>query len=101
MMLWISVDPKVDLGFLPDLISDQDPRPVAEQLQDTYRHGGGWNPQSGFTFKQETGALSYPGDPVMKPLALSNCRDEMLLFYPYSYLLVLQQDGNFEVARVD
>ena len=100
MMLWIRTDPRVDLGFLPDLISDQDPRPVAEQLETNYAHGGGWRPQEGFTLGKDY-VLTYPGDPPMKPLAMTNCRHELLCFYPYSYLGVFQPDGSFQVARVD
>jgi hypothetical protein len=98
---WVVIDPRVDLGFLPELIDDADPRPVAEQLQTNYAHGGGWNPQKGFTMDFTTMTLSYPGDPPMKPLAVSKCRGEDLYFYPYSYLAIVQHDGSFEVARVD
>jgi|SRR5580692_1101099 hypothetical protein len=102
MMNWIVFNPQCDLGFLPDLISDNDPRPVKDQLNDTYRHGGGWNPQSQFTLdRSNRNTLKYPGDPPMRPLAMSQCRDEILLFYPYAYLCILQLDGSFEVARVD
>jgi hypothetical protein len=99
-MNWILFDARTDLGFLPGMISEDDPRPVREQLADNYRHGGGWNPQSGFTMSADH-TLKYPGDPPMQPLAMSNCRKELLLFYPYSYLCIMQLDATFEVARVD
>jgi hypothetical protein len=99
-MKWILVDPSVDLGFLPNLISEHDPRPVGQQLAETYAHGGGWNPQSGFR-KTANYVLHYPGDPPMRPLAMTTLRDEMICFYPYSYLGVFKSDGSFEVSRVD
>ena len=99
-MNWIKMKP-CDLGFLPELLSEYDLRPAASQLADNYRHGGGWNPQKGFVFGKENCSLKYPGDPVMYPLARSMLRDELLLFYPYAYLCIVQPDQTFEVARVD
>ena len=99
-MQWF-VTPGADLGFLPSFLSEKDPRPAAEQIHAHYGHGGGWNPQSGFTLHRETLALSYPGDPAMRPLAASKLRDQMIYFYDYSYVLILEKDGKFEVARVD
>jgi hypothetical protein len=101
MMLWITVDPRVDLGFLPDLLSNEDPRPVKEQLTDKYSYGGGWNPMNGFKLNRETMKLSYPGDPPMWPIARTNVRNEVVCLYDCSFLLVMQADGNFEVSHVD
>ena len=100
-MIWLAVGRPVDLGFLPGLISENDARPVREQLNDTYRHGGGWRPANGFALDPQTFALKYPGDPPMRPLAGAQLRHEKLFFYPYSFLCVVQPDGAFEVARVD
>jgi hypothetical protein len=98
---WIALKPGVDLGFLPGLIHEGDVRPVAEQLNDRYRHGGGWRPTPGFTLNKATLALKYPEDPSMHPLAMSTLRDETLVFYPPAFLMILQGDGSFEVSRVD
>jgi hypothetical protein len=100
-MNWVILNLNCDLGFLPDMISEDVDLPVAKQLATTYAHGGGWNPQSGFILDKQTLKLTYPGDPPMYPLAVSMLRKELLLFYPFSYLLILQQDGSFEIARVD
>jgi hypothetical protein len=99
-MIWLALAPDVDLGFLPDLISQDDPRPVKEQLEDKYRHGGGWRPTPGFTV-QDGYVLKFPDDPPMKPLAMTSLRGEVIVFYDYSFLGVFQPDGSFEVARVD
>jgi hypothetical protein len=98
---WVVFKPGVDLGFLPGLILESDPRPVAEQLNDRYGHGGGWQPMPGFTLNPGTFTLKYPEDPPMKPLAMSTLRDEMLVFYPHAFLMILQSNGAFEVSRVD
>ena len=99
-MQWF-VTPGVDLGFLPSFLSEANPLPAAKQIDQNYQHGGGWNPQSGFTLHRETLALSYPGDPPMRPLAAAKLRDQMIYFYDYSYVMVLEKDGTFECARVD
>lgn len=101
-MLWIKTDFRHDLGFLPELISEADPRPVAKQLENAYAHGGGWRPMDGFRIvDKETMTILYPGDPPMKPVAISSCHNEMLYFYPHDFLLIMQKDGTFEIARVD
>lgn len=99
-MIWVTLARHVDLGLLPGLISEDDPRPVREQLNDAYRHGGGWDPMAGFTVRDGY-VLKYPDDPPMKPLAMTSLRQEVVVFYPYSFLGVFQPDGSFEVSRVD
>jgi hypothetical protein len=99
-VIWVRLDPHVDLGFLPELLDENDPRSVKEQLEDKYRYGGGWRPLDGFRLG-ENYALKYPNDPPMKPIASAKLRDELILLYPYSFLLVKQPDNSFEVARVD
>jgi hypothetical protein len=99
-MNWIVFDSQTDLGFLPGLISEDDPRPVREQLATNYSYGGGWNPMNGFTMEPDH-SLCFPGDPPMQPVAMSNCRKELLLLYPHAFLCIMQLDATFEVARVD
>jgi hypothetical protein len=98
-VIWTCLKP-VDLGFLPGLIDEDDLRSVSAQLDDKYRHGGGWRPMPGFTIRDGF-VLKYPGDPPMKPLAMTSLRKEVIVFYPYSFLGVFQPDGSFEVSRVD
>lgn len=100
-MNWIALDPLVDLGFLPRLIGEDDPRPIREQIDDKYRYGGGWKPMRGWTFDKWTSTLKFPGDPVMRPLAAAQLRDEEIFLYRYSFLCVVQPNGSFEVSRVD
>ena len=54
----------------------------------------------GLTLKPD-GSLTYPGDPPLKPIAMTQLRDEVILFYEYDWLCVIQPDGAFEVSRVD
>jgi hypothetical protein len=86
---------------LPDILLASDPRPVREQLDDRYAHGGGFRPMKGFTMTGDY-VLHYPGDPPFKPAAFSTFGDEIVIFYPQcSLLCVLQLDASFEVTRVD
>jgi hypothetical protein len=89
------------LGYLPFFLSEEDPRSAAAQLDENYAHGGGWHPQDGFTFDPVSWVIRYPGDPPHRPLAIARLRDELLLFYPYEYLAIVQPDGSFEIARVN
>jgi hypothetical protein len=88
------------LGFLPYMISEDDPRPAREQLDERYRHGGGWIPIHGFSMADDY-ALSCPGDPPLYPFAMAKIRDERVLVYKNSRVAVVQPDGTFEVCRTD
>jgi hypothetical protein len=99
-MIWAKLDPHVDLGFLPDLVSEDDPRPAKAQLADKYRYGGGWRPTPGFTVRDGY-VLKFPDDPPMAPRAMTTLRDEVIVLYDYAFLGVFQPDGSFEVSRCD
>ena len=90
------------LGFLPMFLDDNDPRPASKQFNSAYVHGGGWSPFKGFKFDQATKAIQYPGDPRMLPIAVSILHGiEHIFVYPHSWVLILQEDGSFEISRMD
>jgi hypothetical protein len=89
------------LGIIPSFLSEDDPRPAKEQFDANYDHGGGWRPMPGFTLDRLTLELDYSGDPPMRPIALMRLRDEVILVYPYSFVLILQRDRSFEICRMD
>jgi hypothetical protein len=101
--IWFRLDPTLrSLGFLPDIVMAEDKRPVKEQLEDRYAHGGGFRPIKGFKLNPKTLVLRFPGDDPFKPGATAKINDETVVFYPYcSLLMILQRDGKFEVTRVD
>ena len=91
------------LGFIPDILLDSDPRPMKEQINDRYRHGGGWHPISGMTLL-DGGTMQYPGDPLFEPVArieLEDGRGEFAYFYEHDFVAIVQPDGSFEVSRMD
>lgn len=97
------------LGLLPEILDASDPRPVAEQLEERYAHGGGYGPIGKGKWKlvdREKFHLHYPGNPVFKPAAkfIFPKTKEVAFFYPDgSLLLIVQEDGfgEYVVTRVD
>lgn len=86
------------LGFIPSFLSESDPGTAAEQFARNYVSG--WTPMGGFKLAANN-VLSYPGDPPMPPLAETRLRDELIVFYEYAFVAIIQPDRAFEVARMD
>lgn len=74
---------------------------LVEQFDRMYSHGGGWNPLDGFELNKDTGAIKYPGDPEMPPLATAKFRNQTVNVYQYAFVAIIEEDGSFEVARMD
>lgn len=93
------------VGFIPQFLSERDPRPAKEQIHENYAHGGGWNSFDGFELvnfeKLGNYALRYPGDPLIKELSRAKLRDELLVFFECQWLAIIQPDGSWEVCRLD
>lgn len=105
-MIWHLVHPHMTLehlGLIPSFVSEDDPRPAAEQFDERYKFGG-WRPMDGFKLRRDGSpqnwTLTYPGDPALPVLAYAHLRDEIILFFPYSWVAVVSADG-FEVSRMD
>jgi len=102
MIVWELLHPKMTvdyLGFIPDFLSENDPRSAREQFDANYI--AGWRPSRGFRMDLTTGRLVYPGDPDMYPVARTRFREETILFYPHAYVAVIQPDKTWEVCRMD
>lgn len=101
-MKWTALKPRAEdlLGYIPDMISEADPRPAAQQFHAAYAHGGGWDPFKGFA-RGEANQLVYPGDPPIWPVATATLREEQIFVYPYAWVMILQPNGSFEVSRMD
>jgi hypothetical protein len=100
-MIWVAKHRQFHpdmLGYIPQFLSDRDPRPAKEQLNTNYQSG--WDAQPGFTMLSN-GNLSYPGDPPLQLLAETRLRDEVIRFYDCEYVAIVQPDGSFEACRMD
>lgn len=95
------------LGFLPQLLNWTDGS-IEDQLNVTYAHGGGWQPfgkdQWKLTFDPEStpATLQYPGDPAYTERARFILKHgETFLLFDHSLSVAVQNDGSFEVSRLD
>ena len=87
-------------GFIPGFLDERDPRPAREQFHERYM--GGWVPAPpGLTFDPVALTLTYPDDPVLRPISGLQFRDETLLLYPSSWVVIIQRDGSWAAARMD
>lgn len=105
MTVWVIIDSHfhpTGLGYLTDFLLESDPRPIRDQLNERYAHGGGYSPIEGITFNPSTGILTYPGDPPIHPSAMAQFNSETVIFYQTCELLtIIQSDGTWEVTRVN
>lgn len=97
------------LGYIPKWLSEYDLRSARDQLNTGYSHGGGWDPfqsgnvstpGSGFVFL-ENGNLKYPGDPQTRLLAEAKLRNEVIRIYEQAWVAIIQEDGSYEICRMD
>jgi hypothetical protein len=101
---WTLLHPRADLGYLDTMLWDTDPRPAAEQFNERYAYGGGWEPMKGWTLFEATGGapiIQYPDDPVLAPVAMCELRDERIYLYPGAWVAIVAADGTYQIARMD
>jgi hypothetical protein len=103
MLEWTVLSPRSrpeQAGLIPAFINDTDPRPLHEQINERYAHGGGWSPLPDFKLDPTTLQLSYPGDPPLKPLYWTRVRGEEFVIYEHGFCII-RRGAEFEVARLD
>lgn len=116
-MIWKSLDPCIALmdaiGFIPEFLSEADPRGAVEQFKSNYC--GGWHDmavgEGGFTAFDDFRKLKYPGDPPLHALAETTLhggvwadkdrRPERIIVYESAFAAVIAEDGSFRVSRLD
>jgi hypothetical protein len=86
-------------GLIISFLDGDDPRPAKEQFDAHYVSG--WHNFDGFTLNHESLELSYPGDPPMNPVSIMLFRKEIIILYPFAWVLILQKDNSWEVCRMD
>jgi hypothetical protein len=103
-MIWVLKHPQATpemLGYIPQFLSEKDPRPAAEQINENYSHGGGWHPAKGFTLLSDGNLRGHPSDPPYRLIATTQLRDEKIRFYESAWLAIIQPNGDMEVSRID
>lgn len=92
-------------GLLPMFADESDPRPLIEQINIAYAHGGGWREIYGFKLKQRPSddrfELHYPGDPPFREVARGRFRDQTIVLFQAALVAVIESDGSFAVSRMD
>ena len=89
------------IGYLPLIFDINDKRPAKEQANDRYAHGGGWQPFKKFKVSEDLKSIQYPGDEPLMALAWAELNDETITVFQYSWVMVTQKDGTYEIARMD
>lgn len=101
------------VGFIPDFLSESDPRGACDQFEANYC--GGWHDMTvgkgGFTAFDDFRKLHYPGDPPLHALAEATLhggvwadkdrRPERIIVYESAFVAVVAEDGSFRVSRLD
>lgn len=98
-MLWVMMNRGDNLGLLPGFLVEEDSRPAREQINE--RYVSGWTPVAGASIHDGGRYMTFPGDPPFKARAVTVLRNEKIILFTHDFLAIVQQDGSFEVARVD
>ena len=106
-IIWHLVHPRATpemLGYVPDFLNENDPRPAREQFN--AHQPGGWHPLAGFRFRNDGKEMVYggataPDNPARVLIAETKLRDETIRFYNGAWVAIIQPDGSFEVACLD
>lgn len=88
-------------GLIPQFLSAWDERTAKEQLDENYAHGGGWFSFGEGQWKLEGTTLHYPEDPPLLCKGFTRLRNERICIYAHALVAIIQDDGSFEVARLD
>lgn len=88
-------------GFIPSFLSEEDPRPAREQIDERYEHGGGFVPLRGGKIVDKM--WTYPGDPPMAPIASLTLHGgaETIYIYPAAFVAIVASDGTATMTRLD
>jgi hypothetical protein len=94
------------LGVIPYYFSYLEAGTAEDQMNAGYARSAGGEPGDYWNKNQkhkidETGALKYPGDSKLTPLAKAAFRGDTLRFYDYAIFSIQKPDGSFKVWRLD
>lgn len=87
-------------GYIPEFFDENDPRSAREQINQNYKHGGGWFPLKGWKLFEDN-SIRYPGDRTLMPVSTAKLRNETIVVYPGAWVAIIQPDRSYEIARID
>lgn len=88
------------VGDIKFFAHESDEDSLKDQFNKRYSFGGGWSPMEGFTMDKNK-SITYPEDPPLYPLAIAKFRNQEVIIYNHSWVVILEQDGTFEASRMD
>lgn len=101
--VWFHAKGRAAAGYIPSFLDVDRSAKARDQLDYAYQHGGGWRPFPGFQLIEDSDVprIQYPDDPPYSPLAFTKLRDEVIIIYPHSWVMIMQPDRSFEMCRMD
>ena len=88
-------------GLIPHFLFAHDPRPLRQQIDERYSHGGGWRSMGGWRFNRKKWAIRYGDDPPLQPLGGAALNGEICVVFPDAWVMVMRDDEHFDIARLD
>lgn len=91
-------------GLLPKFADENDPRPIREQLDESYAHGGGWQSFPGFTLRKNgmgNYSLIYPDDPPRRELTRAPFRGQLVVLFESEWVGIIENDELVDVSRMN
>jgi len=94
-----------DWDFFPQLLDESDPRPAADQINE--RYVGGWNSRMRFGVTCEPGTMTLrytddrAGEVTISPMSVMTFRHETLALFQSHYVVIMQPDESWDIARLD
>lgn len=92
------------LGLIPSFVQDGDERPVIEQINERYAHGGGWRDMEGMVIDLDgSGALVGPSGSrfALIGATIYPSHDTLMLVFESGMTAVVAADASYRVARLD
>jgi hypothetical protein len=90
-------------GDLQYMLDDEDPAPAVEQFNQ--RSAAGWRSRRSRWTNDGAGeaitSRTFSRNERLTPIARARLRDETILLYPMSWVLIEQPNGEWDIARMD
>lgn len=93
------------VGLIPSFLNENDPTPIAKQIDAAYQHGGGWRPIAGMSLEAPFRLRGHNDTRGYQPIAFTHLSDReeqvLVIVFESGMTAIMQADGSYEVARLD